>query len=101
MKTGTLREYVEVEAPAATQVRDDYGHRADDPSNYVSQFYVWANIKVKNDLTAELVVWHSTDSTQITSKWRIVREDGSNWIVTGAFDQDGDRKSITILAEPE
>jgi len=101
MKTGEFREYIEFQSPAASQVRDDYGHRTDDASNYSSEFYAWANVGVKNDLTAEILVRHSTDATQIAAKWRLVRENGSKWIITGAFDADGDRIAITILAEPE
>ena len=56
MKTGEFREYIEFQSPASSQVRDDYGHRTDDASNYSSEFYAWANVGVKNDLTAEILV---------------------------------------------
>ena len=99
--SGALREEITIQSPATTQTRDDYGHPTDAEANYDDQGTIWANVEIKEDLSAEINVWHSTESTPITSLWRIKRADASKFIVKGAFDADGTRRMITITAEPE
>jgi len=99
---GALNERVTVEKPAATKVRDDYGHETTDPANWTEHAVLWCEAIVKAaDTKHTLTFHHTTKASQITSGDRVVRASGLNLHVLHAADPDGSRRQIIVTAEPE